>query len=89
MYDALVALRSGWGRSDFATASPELMSAMRADLYVERLMPEIEESKRVVAIDPADVAPKDRPKVNKARADAAKRLTDLRVALALEEPKRG
>lgn len=85
MYDALVALRTGWGSGEFATASPDLMLAMRASIYAERMAPLLDQFESVMATDPASVPPERRVDVNKARITASTHLATLRKALYLDD----
>lgn len=85
MYDALVALRTGWGREEFATAGPDLTLAMRAAIYAERVSPLYVESKAAMELDPAAVPVSERVKVNRARMDARDQLAALRARLRMDD----
>jgi hypothetical protein len=75
----------GWGRDEFATASPETMTAARAALFAERLAPLLAETAEVLAVDPSNAEPPQRPQLNRARREAAKQRDAIRSLLGLSD----
>jgi hypothetical protein len=75
----------GWGRDEFATASPETMTAARAALFAERLAPLLAETLETLAVDPSNVEPPQRPQLNRARREAAKQRDEIRALLGMAD----
>ena len=85
MYDALLVVRSGWGKAEFESAAPEFVQAIRAALYAERLTPLLEDAARDAAMDPSQVVPQARPAINRAKMAAAELRDLIRSLLGLDK----
>ncbi|MEO5965225.1 MAG: hypothetical protein ABIR11_07145 [Candidatus Limnocylindrales bacterium] len=89
MYDALLVLRTGWGRAELDTVSRPFREALTHALIAERLAPVLDDDRRILAMRPEDYAPKERPSLNRARMEASKRIDAIREYLGLDDPKGG
>jgi len=88
VYDALLAMR-GWGKADFASVSPGFLAVVRHGLLAERIHPELDGAREVLATKPENVEPSQRPTLNRLRREAHERTASLRAMLLLEDDRGG
>lgn len=79
-YDALLSLR-GWGRDEFATASPDFIAAARFAVFAERVAPILAAAQELAAMPASGMTPAQ----IKAKVAASAAIPNLHSALFPED----
>lgn len=77
----LLSLR-GWGEEEFRRARPDFLRGARWALFAERVMPMLEEERKIQGIDlPTGADPQVRGNVGRAKMEAAKNIESMTAVL--------